>query len=312
MFKADQYEEAIQWYERALLVNHVNAESLMGLGDAYYAIGQTKEAIDAYLETWDLDPELGIQPLIKVYQERGNFIAVEELLEQMLELYPISPDRLFWYKELGDSYRSHGEYDRAIEQFIEVIHEYPNRPNLHLTLGWIYFDQGDNYHLASEEFEKTIQLDEGIAESYYGLARINFREDKFQEADKYFEEAINRSPSNRWYYLERGNNARSAGNLENAIRIYKQVLDMYPDFSYGYYHLALAYLMDGMIDKSIQSIEFALDYIDNPNDQFFARAGNIYRAAGFSEKAINVYRLALSINPDNEIATQGLTSLDGK
>ena len=64
MNKAEKYGKAIEWYERAILVYPVQAESLIGLGDAYYAIGQTKEAIDADLPPWHLDPELSVDPLL--------------------------------------------------------------------------------------------------------------------------------------------------------------------------------------------------------------------------------------------------------
>lgn len=310
LYKAEKYDQAIVWYERALLVNPSQVESLINLGDTYFDMGNINRALDNYLDAWMNDPEMSIQPLIRAYQEKGNFIAVEEYLEIMLEQFPDSSDRLYWYKQLGDSFRGHGEYDQAIELFLEAINEFPDKPQLHLTLGWIYFDQAENYYLAKKEFEKTIKLDGSIAESYFGLARSYFRDANYQEADQYFEEAIIRSPDNRWYYLERGNNARSAGDLNRAIEIYNQVLEKYPDFAYGYYQLAQAYLMAGRLDESIEFIELAINYSEYPADQFFARAGNIYRAAGDYDMAFKAYQYALSINPDNEIAVHGLKSID--
>ena len=70
--------------------------------------------------------------------------------------------------------------------------------------------------------------------------------------------------------------------------------------------------MNDMLDEAIESIELAIDYKEPPVDQYFARAGNIYQAAGLTEKAINAYRLALSINPDNEIALRGLNLEEGE
>ena len=111
--------------------------------------------------------------------------------------------------------------------------------------------------------------------------------------------------------MARGNNAISAGDSEHAIQIYNQVLEINPDFAFGYYQLAQAYLMDNQYNESVNAIELAIDYKDPPADHFYARAGNIYRAAGLHEVAINAYRLALSLNPDNEFAIRGLNLLEG-
>lgn len=311
-FEDMRYEDAILWYERALLMDPESANPWLGLGETYDALERPKNELDAYLEAWRIDPELSTKHLVNVYQERGNFIAVEEILEKMLEEYPDSSERVYWYRELGDSYRGHGEYDQAIEVYTKAINEFPNTPNLHLTLGWIYFDQGEDINLAVREFEKVIALDNTIAESYYGLARVRSIENRYEEADKYYKEAIARSPDNRWYHLARGNDARSAGDLELAIEIYQDVLDLYPRFAHGYYQLARAYQLNGMLDEAIDSIELAINYKDPPVDQFYARAGNIYQAAGLSEDANNAYRLALALNPDNKTALKGLNLPDGE
>lgn len=310
-FEADRYNDSIEWYERAILINPDWAKSWVGLGEAFDELGQPKKALDAFLEAWKHDPELSTAYLVNAYREKGNFIAVEELLEHMLEKFSDSSDRMLWYRELGDSYRGHGEYDQAIDVFSLALNEFTNEPSLHLTLGWIYFDQGEDNQQAIREFEKTISLDETNAEGYYGLARVFSREEHYQEADHYFQEAIRQSPNNRSYYMSRGNNALGAGNPEHAIEIYNRVLEINPEFAFGYYQLAQAYLMDDKYDESVDAIEIAVSIKIPPADSFYARAGNIYRATGSYEKAINAYRLALSLNPDNELAIRGMNLLEG-
>jgi tetratricopeptide (TPR) repeat protein len=182
---------------------------------------------------------------------------------------------------LGDALRLQEQWDKAVGVYQDAIKEFPGEPDLHISLGWIYYERGDGARAAQPEFEKAIDLDKKAAEGYFAMGQLLFREKQFERADNYFVQALERAPNNRWYYLAHGDNARLAGDLTRAQEIYEQATTRFPDFDNAYYQLAMIYRSLNKPEKAVATIERAVELMDPPLDSYYAQAGEIYRWAGF-------------------------------
>ena len=311
-YQEKRYENALRWYERSTLLDPSQAKSWLGLGQVFDALSEPEKALEAYQQAWKYDLEISTTTLVNALKKRGDRKAIEEVLRYALEKAPTSTDRLLWMLELGDAMRFQKNWDEAVSIYQQAIKEFPNESVLHISLGWSYYKRGDGIQPAQQEFLRAIELNNESGDGYYALAQLYSQEKQSQRADGYYLQALERAPNNPWYYLARGDNARLAGDLSQALKMYEATITRFPDFTKAYYELALVYRLNHQPKEAIDSIEHALELMDPPVENYYARAGEIYRWAGFPDKAIKAYRQALILNPDNPIAQKGLQLMGEK
>lgn len=310
VFKEEQYEDAILWYERAILVEHKSAESWLNIGKAYDGLQDYESALKASMKAYEINPELSTTALIDSYKRNGDLNSVIDILQQMLEKSPNSSDRLLWFQELGSSYLSQGDYDQAVELYSLAIKEFAEQPDLHISLGWALYERGDGVEVAQSEFEKAIDLDRNNGVGYYAIGSLMNREENFFESQKWLSQASELEPDNRWYLLVYGNAVRSSGNLEKAIEVYEQIINKHPNYDRAYLELAQVYYLLDHTDEAKWAIEKAIESASSPTEWYYIRAGRIYKQAGEGEKALQYYYQALGIDPTNSTALQAVELLE--
>ena len=310
VFKEEQYEDAILWYERAILVEHKLVESWLKIGKSYDAMQNYESSLNAYSQAWGYNPELSTTALIDSYKRNGDLNSVKDILEQMLEKFSNSSDRLLWFQELGSSYLSQGDYDQAVELYTLAIKEFSEQPDLHISLGWALYERGDGVEAARNEFVKAIDLDRDNGVGYYVVGLLMNREENFIEAQKWLGQASDLEPDNKWYLLLFGNAVRESGNLEKAIDIYEKVVTQFPNYDRGFLEIATVYNLLDRHEEAVRFIEKAFSLTKSPADWFYVRAGIVHEDAGNIEKASQYFHQALAINSSNLSARDGLTRLD--
>lgn len=309
-FNSGKYDEAIHWYERATQVEPGSAESWLHLGETYDALVNYDNALVAYQNAWEINPELSTSALIHSYKRNGQIVLVENLLKQMLENFSNSQDRVIWFHELGSAYLSHGDYDKAADLYTQALIEFPNQPEFHISLGWAIYENGRGVESAKSEFEKAINIDENSAAGYYALGQLLVREEDFTAAQKWFQQAVDIEPDNRWYSIVLGNTYRNAGDLETSIEIYQDVISKNPNYDLAFLEIAWAYYLQNNNAEAINAIEKAIELASTPTEWYFIRAGGIFEQAEDYQSAIRYFHQALAINPNNSTALQALSQLE--
>jgi len=161
----------------------------------------------------------------------------------------------------------------------------------------------EGWPLVKAEAEKALRLDETVAEAQAMLGDYYFiYEWNWSEADKAYRRAVELSPGysigENWYgmfllamgrfdeALARVKHAKEldplttqnvnvglayhlAGRYDDAIREFKDILALEPDFAIGHLNLGKAYLEKGMMDEALaefqKSVELEKGSLDNPN-----------------------------------------------
>jgi tetratricopeptide (TPR) repeat protein len=307
-----KYDSAIRWYERALLVDPRQAKPWLGLAKVYDALGDPDLALSAYEHAWTRDQELSALDYASALKRYGDDKSLEPIFREVLAQYPKSSQRLAWWKALGDFLASEKEYEKAEIVYKEASLEFPKAIDVLISLGWLYFERGDGSQAALDQFNRAVAIDDQIGNGYFAIAQLYSRIGKYTEADSNFQQAIDRSLNNRWYYLSKADNQRQQGDINGAIEAYNNIILKFPDFAHAYYQLAYSYKLVDKLPEAINAIEQAIKLGNPPADSYYARAGEIYRAAEMTEKAMSAYRNALAINPSNLVAKKGLESLESK
>jgi tetratricopeptide (TPR) repeat protein len=310
VFETGNYENASDWYTRSILMDPSQVRSWINLGKAHTSLNAMDTALQAFQEAWHINPEVGAAEYANILAKKHYFQTSEEILIGALEEFPDSLERITWWKALGEITQTQKKYGDAVEIYQTAIEEYPEDIDLHIALGWVYFVSRSDGQLAELEFLEAIEINPKSGKGYFALAQLHNREGHYTDAEPYYQKALEFSPGNRWYSLDRANNARQAGDYQSSIKYYQETIARFPDFVQAYYHASLAYQLAGQESEAIKMIRKALKLMNPPDEDVYVRAGEIYRQAGFKEKAVAAYQDALTLNPSNEVAKKGLELLD--
>jgi len=305
-------KESILAIEKAIrLKNPTDVNYEIRAGQVYENFGFLDKALNAYQLSQSIDPGIGTAPLVAYYRNslKDNEKAISTL-KQAITTYPEVTQQIGWMLQLAGMYSDKQLWSDATAVYQQVLEQDPLNIDALIGLGWAHYHNGGGLSVAQEEFQKAINAAPEDGEGYHAIGQLLAREKRYLEADKWFTEAIERSPEIPGWWVERGNSLRSAGSLEQAFHIYIQAIERFPNFASGYYELAWAYRLNNDKDQSIRAIENAIGIIATPNEWYYVRAGNIYEWVGSKEQAITAYNDALKLNPTNTSALDGLLRLN--
>jgi tetratricopeptide (TPR) repeat protein len=269
------------------------------------------EAEAAFRAALEIDPEMGILQLSRYLMDTASDLqGTVALLTDALANYPDSSQRLYWYLRLGTALMRQDSTREAELVYQAAALEYPDEITFLIGLGWIHYDRGEGLDKALVEFQKAIEVAPEKGDGYYAIGLVLTFDERFDEADAWYQQAIEHDPDNWTYYLDRANNARKSGAYELAISIYQAALVLFPEHSAELnYDLAWAYRLDLQPENAEASIEQALELMKPLNEYYCLRAGEIYEWRGEPDLAVEAYQRALTINPHNNAAQKALDRL---
>jgi tetratricopeptide (TPR) repeat protein len=104
--------------------------------------------------------------------------------------------------------------------------------------------------------------------------------------------------------------ARASGRLTEAIDLYEQIIDRFPDYALAYHELALAFRLSSQSVDAVNVMEQALQ-LTSPRVDFYLRAGAIYEYVQDDSMALEMFRCALQLDPDNDLAQEAIKRIRG-
>jgi tetratricopeptide (TPR) repeat protein len=292
----------------AVLQNPENSQAYLQLGKAQCLLGLPEKAKFSFQKYTELKPKnpLGYLELGFVNESLGDqssanaawttakigsdvFLEVgkqnrkekryEEAAEWDKRAIGLTPqDGDGWY-EIGLLYNEMGRPDMAIEAFQQSL----DSPKLSPGMSSIYYQIGKSYLSINNDadvlkartaFEKAIEIDEFIQE--------------WEKADSHYRLGII---------------AKLEGeDIKKSIEEFKTAVNVFPNHVNAHIALGEAYYYSNMgLQTAEDEFRIALE-IDPKNEWGYYRLGEIYRKAGIPDKAIEMYRQTLKIDPSFNLA----------
>ena len=161
---------------------------------AYTGLKKDDKAVEVAMQLNRLfpdDPEILYQTA-KIY---GNFAFLT-----MEKLAQVAPTSVWKHLAAAEAHESQGSYDQAIPEYNEVLNLEPQRPGIHYRIGRSLLGRYWQRHApedlagAEKEFEQELQIDPANANSAYELGELRRKANQFDEAQRYFEEALQHYP----------------------------------------------------------------------------------------------------------------------
>ncbi len=184
-----EYDEALEFFEKALAAVPDHPDFLIGLGDVYFARGQFKDAYHNYLQALYAEPDnykawmkAGITLL-----QLGKPDEALEIFQNLLELNGY--DGELWFAQ-GLALLRRGDVEEAKESFTHARRYKPNQPALWYTLATLEKDP----EAALSLLQRGYNMDPTNLDILIELIRCLLRLGRKEEAMQSCERALEISP----------------------------------------------------------------------------------------------------------------------
>ena len=275
------HDQAIEVLERAISHNPEHADAHFNLGRAYEGLDRYDEAVVAFKKAAQFNPDyadlhfnLGI-----AHTEAGRFEEAIRTLHTARRIYPQDP---LIYHNMGIVYRNAARFEEAENAFREALRLNPHLADIHLSLGSLQLDMG-RYEQALSAIREAVRLTPKNADAhrYSGEALAYLKQ--YPDAIQAFRKAIELKRDDGdahlglgMIYLHTGQKTAAASALKTGLRLSSG----HPD------SLAIAHEI-ARLQKQPEQVSTYLNR---------ARA---FEDAGLLDEAIDTYRKAASLSPEN-------------
>lgn len=186
------FEPALKVFQFAAGRYPHSARLRVGLGVAYYSLGQYDEAVEALCQAVDLDPAdtKALDFLGKMHAISPQYAdAVTQRLAHFAEVYPDNAAASYYYalslRQRAVSVSTQADAARAEKYLLRSVRLAPAFAEAHFELALLYEERGQ-LALALSHFEQAVRLRPGLAKAHYHLARLYRKDGRTALAQKEF------------------------------------------------------------------------------------------------------------------------------
>ncbi len=268
LLKQGKYSEAIVLLEEIYQAYPEEESVLLMLAWAYHDSGTTAKAI-AYLEIL-LKRELqrkiftgfAFDELVRIYKQEKNFNKLVEICTSAVDAQPADTGLLH---ELGNAYLLAGRAPEACDIFEKLVGLENDNPVFHCLWGDALFAAG----LSSDSeaaYLRAAEIDpEQVDHYYFKMSDLFANSGSYEEAKRLLTACIAANPTKPLYRCCLGDVLVGLGRVSEAHAQY----------------------------------EYAAHYDNSSAGAYFNRFGNMLARANYHSEAVEAFRRALKIEPDN-------------
>ncbi|PWT90353.1 MAG: hypothetical protein C5B54_07310 [Acidobacteria bacterium] len=193
--------------------------------------------------------------------------------------------------------------DRAISACDHALILDPSQPQVHISLGVIYFGTG-KMERAVEELKRALELQPSSDEAYKWLGRCNLRLGNVDSAVFNFRKAIEIRPGYWDHYIQLGACFLQLARYEEAAECFRKVIDLAPENHMGYDDLGCTYYFMGRFKDAADILKRAVEI--HPNQVSYSNLGGSYFYLADYEEAANAFEAAAKLDPKNDVIRRNL------
>jgi tetratricopeptide (TPR) repeat protein len=194
-----KFDEAVSHYYQALQMTPDSAKLHNNLANALFKTGKVEESIGHYREALRLKPDYAL-----AYNNLQIALAKQRQGKQALARTQKAPGSEFEdpasnYR-FGNSYRSEGNLDKAIEEYKKALSLQPGFIDAMNNLALVYVSRGE-YDKALPLYMRMMELQPDSYVAYYNTACLYARKREIEESITWLKRAVNKGFKD-WDYLK--------------------------------------------------------------------------------------------------------------
>lgn len=232
-----------------------------------------------------------------------DYAGAAEQLGYALDIDPSSEDR---WRTLLSLYMQADDYAKSAEKGETALRYHPSSAMIHLMLGTDY-NLMKEYDKALFNLNKSMELTdsvdyEAVSQIMSSMGDVYYAKGDRDSAFVYYDKAISIDPDNLLalnncaYYL-----AVEGRDLDKAEEMSARTIKERPDDATSLDTYAWVMFRKKNYTEAMAYIDKAIANSEDPSEELYHHAGDIYFMNGEPQKALEFWEKALALDPDNEL-----------
>ena len=232
-----------------------------------------------------------------------DYAGAAEQLGYALDIDPSSEDR---WRTLLSLYMQADDYAKSAEKGETALRYHPSSAMIHLMLGTDY-NLMKEYDKALSNLNKSMELTdsvdyEAVSQIMSSMGDVYYAKGDRDSAFVYYDKAISIDPDNLLalnncaYYL-----AVEGRDLDKAEEMSARTIKERPDDATSLDTYAWVMFRKKNYTEAMAYIDKAIANSEEPSEELYHHAGDIYFMNGEPQKALEFWEKALALDPDNEL-----------
>jgi len=251
-------DEGIQSIRRAIARDPRAAEFHLNLANIQAERGQPGLAADSLRKAIELEPRGAVDARIRLARflnaELNRPSEAVQVLRQALAIQPANVEAL---NDLAVALHRAGDRAAAVEYYNQAIALTPNDVDLLCNYATTLTELG-HYDRALEFFQCALELQPRHEKSWYNLGLAHVSQERFEEAIAAFKKALEINPQHARAKFQLAVLLCAGRELEESADLYAQSLTTPRERADVYLHAGLARMNEGRNDKAIELTRRAL------------------------------------------------------
>ncbi len=284
--KLNRNEEAMKAYQRELENYPEDASSRVYLGELYFDQGELEEAKKQAQWAMKYEPILP-EPhylMAKIYRKEGDQEAAEECLE------------IFKQKKVEEQEYLEQEESESVDDLKKAKQ---SAAQLHMDLALI-IDKSDSPDQAKKHYQKVLSLSPKNLMARYNLAKIYHSQKHYEKAEMMYRELLALKSDDPRFLNGLGMMLGSQKKWEEALQYFEKALRFDKESVIAKRGMATVYLNLGRNpSKTLSLMEDVVH--DEHNAENYNLLGWAYFANGMIEKSLEAMETAMDLDPNNSV-----------
>lgn len=232
-----------------------------------------------------------------------DYAGAAEQLGYALDIDPSSEER---WRTLLSLYMQADDYAKSAEKGETALRYHPSSAMIHLMLGTDY-NLMKEYDKALSNLNKAMELTdsvdyEAVSQIMSSMGDVYYAKGDRDSAFVYYDKAISIDPDNLLalnncaYYL-----AVEGRDLDKAEEMSARTIKERPDDATSLDTYAWVMFRKKNYTEAMAYIDKAIANSEDPSEELYHHAGDIYFMNGEPQKALEFWEKALALDPDNEL-----------
>lgn len=288
----ERYDKVIYCLKQAVLINEESEEALNRLWFCTELLENYEIMIDFYKQLIDKNP----YNIIAWFNIAHCYVGMD-LWEKAIESfeYVLAIDDKFEdaYVDCADIYFNLKNYKKAIELYLSAN-------TLSRVSKEVYFQVGLCYEKLKEPnkartyYRKSLTVDAEYDEAFYRIGESYKSENRFKEAISSLQRAIKIYPENVYYHKALAETNLELEYYEEAIKVYKDILEMDGSKKWQWIDLATAFYANNQTADALEILDEAIARFKKRAELIYAKSAILYNL-GRKKESIENLELALSL-----------------
>ncbi len=307
-----QHEAAIQELTKATSLSeqtqNVPPEELTAiykaLGNAYFSRDKVDQAIQAWKQISELDPDdiFARIELADLFREQQLFEQAIAQHEAIIQLKKGEPYRVcLSRREIGNIHEAKGDFEKAIQHYDEALTltapgNWLRKDLQHRIIG--IFAADSNWEGLIEYYQEKLEATPNEPELIGLLAAAYIENQQLEEGMKTYRKGLELAPTNSALRLNLIASLRNAEKYEEAAAEYEVLSEQSPDDFGIYRELGELYLQIGNQTKAKAVYQKMIER-DPKNPSTHLVLAEIYAGHEWIEDAVEQYEKAITLAPKN-------------